>query len=173
MAEAQNSETTYSYGGEAFAVGEDTFTQVESTSTIVDRGPVTTAKIDIKATAVATGDWTYASTDTWVKTNSDISILLDFAKGSLNHDGVSYDISKAKFIGVELPDQAGSKGKVIVIDHDVDPGDLDAMLDGNVAVLSVNAQVEGENTYLSADAALLAVEDTLSISSLQITAAVA
>jgi hypothetical protein len=177
--EANVSTSYYEYGGEAFALGEDTFTMVDSTSTIVDRGPVTTARINIKATAVATsseGDFTYASSSTYVESNCDISVLLNFEEGSLNYDGVSYDISKAKFIGICLPDHVnlpgGSKNKVIIIEHEGDP-DLDVALDGNVAMLSLSAQVEGENTYLSAEAYVLAVEDTISYSALAITAAVA
>lgn len=48
----------YEHGGAAKAYGEDTHTAFESTATIVDHGPVTTAKINRKATAVAEGDST-------------------------------------------------------------------------------------------------------------------
>lgn len=165
----------YEYGGEAVAVGENAFTTVDSDAVIVDHGPVTRAKINIKATAVATGDSTYTSSDTYVESNSDISILLNFEEGSLNYEGVSYDVSKAKFIGICLPNHVNSPGvskKVVVINHGEDAS-LDLAPDGNIATLSLDAMVSGENTYLSAEVGLLAVEDTLSISSIEMTAIVA
>lgn len=166
----------YQYGAEAFAAGENTFTDVDATSKIVDHGPVTTAKIDIKATAVAEGGSTYASADTDVVSNFDISLLIKFEEESLVYDGVSYDISNAKFIGIALPDgfdlPGGSRNMEIVIRRDGDP-DWDPELDGNVAVLSLEAEAAGDNTLVKAEVGLLTVEDTLSYSGLEVTSAVA
>ena len=168
--------TYYTYGAEAIAIGEDTFTEVNSTSKIVDHGPVTTAKINIKAKAVAEGDPAVTEADTYVESNFDISVLIKFEENSLEFNGVSYDISEAKFIGVKLPDHVTLPGeqmnKKIVIRRDGDP-DWDPELDGNVAVLSVNAEASGENTLVEAEAGLLTVEDTLSYSGLEVTSAVA
>lgn len=163
---------TYEYGGYAIAGGEDTVTSVESDAVIVDNGPVTRAKINIKATATGS-DSADASTD--VVSNADISILIHFEQDMLESDGVFYDISNAKFIGISLPDHVNSPGiskKVVIINHGED-ANLDPALDGNIAALSVNAQVSGDNTYLSAEVGVLALEDTLSVSALHITAEVA
>jgi hypothetical protein len=166
----------HQYGAEAFAVGENTFTEVDATSKIVDHGPVTTAKIDIKATAVAEGDSAYASADTYVVSNFDISLLINFEEESLQFEGVSYDISNAKFIGIDLPDNlnfpGGSKNMQIVIQRDGDP-DWNPDLYGNIAVVSLDAEAVGDATLVTAEVGLLTVEDTLSSSTLEVTSAVA
>ena len=166
-------EAYYIYGAGAFASGDNTFTEVDSTSTIVDHGPVTTARINIKAKAVADGDSASTSTYTNVDSNSDISVLINFEQASLEYDGVSYNISNAKFIGICLPDHVdlpdGPKNKVVVINHG-ETMDLDPTLDGNIAALSFQAEVSGESTYFSADLGALAVEDTFSVSTFQIEA---
>lgn len=171
MSEVQDA-AYYEYGGEAVAMGEDTFTQVESTSKIVGNGPVTVAKINMKATAVGSD---FANASTYVDSDSDISVLINFEQNTLEHEGVKYDISKAKFIGVYLPDHVnlpnGPLNKVIIIDRDEEL-DLDPALAGNIAGLSIEAEVVGDKTYLEVDAYALST-DTFSISDMNIIAEVA
>jgi hypothetical protein len=163
--------------GDAWAIGEDTFTQVDTTGKIVDHGRVTTAKINIKAVAAAEGDSALTSTDTWVDaSNFDIS-RLKITNISLEHDGVSYDVSIAKFKGVDLPDhvkipdKAKHKEKVVVIEREGD-ADLDFDLDGNVATVTFDVEVHGDDTLANADAYALAIEDALSQSTILIETAV-
>lgn len=166
--------------GDAIASGEDTLTLVETTGKIVDHGRVTTAKININVTAAAEGEslygsGPYASADSYVDgSNFDISHL-KIKESSLEYDGVSYAVSIAKFKGVDLPDHVklpgGPKHKEIVIERDGD-ADLDLDLDGNVATVTFDVEVLGDDTLANADAHALAIEDAFSQSTIVIQTAV-
>lgn len=164
----------YEYGAAAVAVGEDTLTEVATTGDISDKGPVTIATITVEATAAAEGGFTWALADTYVYSNADISIL-KVKEGSLDEDGVSYVSSYATYKSIHLPAHVnlpgGPKNKVIVIDHDEDL-DLDIELDGNVATVTFDVEVSGDDTLATVDAYALAIEHRLSESAVLIEAAV-
>lgn len=160
------------YQSGASATGENTFTQVETAGNMIDHGSVTVAKINMTATAVAEdGDNLYASADTSIESNSDISLLIKFEEGLLESNGVSYDISNVKFIGFKLPESLsspdGPNNREIVIEREGD-ADWDPELEGNTATVIFDVKVLGDNTLASADAYALAIENALSESTLAI-----
>lgn len=168
---------TFVYG-DAVAIGEDTFTSVDAVSSIVDKTNKTTAKGMVKAVAVAEGDTPYASADTDVWADGADKVKIKTKETIVEKDGVSYEVEVTKFKAVDSVNKDGETKVTVheksdyksVFDHHTEVGaDL---LDGNVAIVTVDAQAVAEDTFVSVDAFALAIEDDLSQSTIMITSAV-
>jgi hypothetical protein len=168
--------------GDAVAIGEDTLTRVDATSSIVERSHKTVAKGVVKAVAVAdpAEDGTAyvdAYTDVVSVSGADKARIKTHEK-TVEKDGVTYEVSVTKFKAVDRLNKDGET-KVIVhqksdrksVDHHQTDDDAD-LLDGNVAIVTFDAQALGEDTLVVVDAYALAVEDQLSQSTVMITSAV-
>ena len=180
----------YELYGEALALGEDTLTEVETSSTIDSRGPIDVAKGYVQATALAEDDeedepFAEALTDVAVY-DADLTIIWSKDQ-SVDADGLSADVSLTKFFALDFPHWESNITIVIGEDEEIEihggwlpigqrwgekrSGDLPD-LDGNVATLDVEADALGEDTFVSVDAFTLAIEDELSESAVFVTGAV-
>lgn len=164
--------------GDALAIGEDTLTRVDATSSIVDQGKKITAEGVVKAVAVAEGDTTYAGADTDVLVDGADKVKIKTKEKIVQEEGVSYEVEVTKFKAVDRPNKDGETKVIIhekaghkVVDDDHTDDDVD-LLDGNVAIATFDAQAIGEDTFVSVDVYTLAIEDDLSQSTVLITSAV-
>jgi hypothetical protein len=186
---------TAKLGGEATAVGTDTLAKGDASLEVKDLGAVTIVKgtATFSATAKsADGSQAFATADSFadisgadhVFTKTTTSSYPDLKGGDSTWSETSTTRVMAIDIeGITLPKTLNvSEGKANSLIASVtktppdkankqppDPVDPD----GNVAMVDVDVQVVGENTFASVDTSVLAVEDALSTVNTLITAGLA
>lgn len=170
---AQTSDTTSletTLVGDAAAAGQETFTSVDATVDAANRGNKSSVKGQITAVAVVEpieGEQTFtdAFTDVSVTAADEIKIKTEIVSAS------NGETSETKF---KATDQNGEDGDPNVTykvkEKSVDEIPIDP--DGNVATATFDAQATGENTLVQVDAAALAVEDELSLSTVVVVTAI-
>jgi hypothetical protein len=166
-------------GGDAAAIGEDTFASVDATSRLTDFGQVTLANGDVTATAIAEspdGETAFATVDTYVETSGADVVLVKTSTTSYEQNVISYASSETNLKAIDV-ENLDSETKVILVDTSrIDQGhgtaDVTTDLDGNVATATFDAQASAGNSLVTVDAAALTVEDELSTSAVMIYSAV-
>ena len=170
---AQPSDTTSletTLVGDAAAAGQETFTSVDAT---VDAGNLSNksfVKGQITAVAVVEpieGEQTFtdAFTDVSVTAADTIKIKTKIVSAS------NGETSETSFKATDHYGEDGDpKVTYKVKEKSVDEIPIDP--DGNVAIATFDAQATGENTLVQVDAAALAVEDELSLSTVVVVTAI-
>jgi hypothetical protein len=191
MAKDKGAATTPADGGDmatvlvvtADAVGHDTFTSVDVTSTLTVHGHGNVAKAEgtMSASAIAEGSpreslLAVAYTDIGISGADKVNVHTSTI--SFEQDGISYEVSVETF---KAMDHAKKDGETTMKIHDKSP-DLDHPgldnpdfaidLDGNVAIATFEAQANGHDSLVAAEATVLSVEDMLSSSAVVIVSTV-
>jgi hypothetical protein len=163
-------------GGEAVAVGDDTFTFGSITAEAGGGGYVSglNGSATMTASGEASGDDTlFVSAETFAGTSdgteASFTFTADTSSTSQDTTGSTATVSSTttlSAINIETntsgTSPSGSTGSTDT-DWTFDvAGETD--LDGNVAVLEFDAQAFGDETYVAADGFVLAIEDRLSMS---------
>jgi hypothetical protein len=178
---ADDSGMTIVLTGEAIAIGQDTLTSVDATSSLAEHENLTKATGVVTAISIADAsggeiEFAIAFTDVDFSGVDKIHIKTSTINGE--QDGVSYEISVLTFTAMDHDHKVGEttvkyKDKSPEVDHQGhDYIDFTIDLDGNVAIATFDARVSAENSLVIVDAAVLADEDDLSVSAVMITAAV-
>jgi hypothetical protein len=163
-------------GGEALAVGEDTFTFGSITAEADGEGYISEidGSVTMTAAAEASGDdMLYVSADTFAATSSGTEATFTYTKDSSSTSQtttgsmatVSSTTTLSAFNIESSTTDTNSSTQTGPTDTDftfdvVEETDLD----GNLAILEFDAQAYGDETYVAADGFVLAVEDELSLS---------
>lgn len=166
-------------GGEATALGEDTYASGSVTGVIDGNGGTTTANGTVTFTAAAldvdgayTDAFSYAAvsgadivlSSTSTSTTTVTTSGATYAAATSSTDITAIDLTHVDFsdpIAVET----GGAGPTIGGDVNMVMETASTPLpDGNLALLDVNGFVFDENTFLTVDAYALTVEDALSLS---------
>jgi hypothetical protein len=165
----------------ADAVGHDTFTSVDVTSTLTvhGHGNVTKAEGTVSASAIAEGapgESLLAHTDIGISEADKVKVHTSTI--SFEQDGISYEVSVETF---KAMDHAKKDGETTTKIHDKSP-DLDHPgldnpdfaidLDGNVAIATFEVQANGPDSLVAVEATVLSVEDMLSSSAVVIVSTV-
>jgi hypothetical protein len=166
---------------EAIAIGQDTLTSVDATSNLTGNENVTKAKGKVTAISMADSpeDGTeFAITDIGVDFSGADKIHIKSGERSGERDGISYEISVLDFKAIDHTNKDGET-KVKIQDkspefghHWQDSVDFVIQLDGNIATATFDAQASADNSLVVVDAAVLAIEDELSLSAVTIISAV-
>jgi hypothetical protein len=176
-----------SVGGEAVAVGEDTLAVGSISGTLVDDGSVTALKgsaTTAAASEASAGEtaFTDAYTSAEVSDGTEFLVVInretDTSQQSANGN-TSTSTSSTSIVALDL--QAANTGAQDTVlpasdadndgDASADPlanpppdeSDIALDLDGNIAVIDFHGIAVGDDTYVSADAFALAIEDELSL----------
>ncbi|MGK9168550.1 hypothetical protein KXR53_19710 [Inquilinus limosus] len=157
--------------GDAVASGEDTLTEVDSTSRMHDLGLASIGGGEVTATAAAEGEDAFASASTDASVSgADIIIANTKHSSGTGEDGV-YDQSATKFTAIDVP-LIDLPTLVIANTTETHDSDADIDLDGNHATATFDAQASGQDSLVTADAYALTVEDEFSQSTVMTTSAV-
>lgn len=154
--------------GTADAFGTDSFAQAELDANIVDYGSAAVAHGSASFRAAAEGDAEVALTDAFGEvTGADFVLQMD-----TDIQGENWAVSTHRFIALDLdfldfPDLARVD---VAFAADVD--DRAQVGDGNIATATFDAAVDAPAGAVDVVAEVLAVEDVLSGSSLQVTLAI-
>jgi hypothetical protein len=191
MAKDKGTDTTPANGGDmatvlvgiADAVGHDTFTSVDVTSTLTvhGHGNVTKAEGVVSATAIAEGSpeeslLAVAYTDVGISGADKVKVHTSTI--SFEQDGISYEVSVETFKAMDHAKKDGeTKVKIQDKSPDLDhPGhhnvDFATDLDGNVAIATFDVQATGHDSFVAVEATVLSVEDMLSSSAVVIVSTV-
>jgi hypothetical protein len=157
---------------DAVAVGENALTTVDSTSITIDTGQKIKSTGEVTATAVADsadGDTAFTSADTDVYADADKVKIKETSLSSV--DG-TYQTSTTEFKIKEYDNKEDAKLSYEYTEGTVDDSVFSVDLDGNTALLTVDAEAIGENTLVTVDAFVLTVEDELSQTTVSIISAV-
>lgn len=177
---------TYNLSGEAVAEGKDTFALVKSFSHLFNEGNKTIAEGYVRAQAAAeseTGDAVSATAFTDVTVlDADLTVIWNKEESAEIHDtsdntSISVDVSITEFYAIDVPWWNGDTTVVFSDDNHIEiDGELRPHakrllekkfgqifdLDGNLALVDVEATEEGEDTFVDVAANVLALEDELS-----------
>ena len=158
--------------GEAYAVGDETLTWVDVISSMVDHGEVAMATGEVTITAAATGEEAYTSAVSQIMVEGADIVIIKTKIASASSEAGSYDALVTKFKAIDIEHK--EDGTMRVIYNDKKTYDADAIIDasGNIAIATVDAEVSGENTFLSVDASVLAIDNELSQSTVVVASAV-
>jgi hypothetical protein len=155
--------------GDAIAAGEESLTSVKATLRVADLGNKTVAKGAVKAIALADGEdgalFTEVLTDL-LATGADAVFMRTKIISASNGD-----IAVTRFWAIDWDDWGGEQR----VFHKIKTKTLDEFqidLAGNIATVEFDARAKGENTLVQVDALALAVEDSLSQSTILIASAV-
>ena len=158
--------------GDALAVGEDTVTWISADVEVRTIGRVTIAKGKVLSWAAAEGSsdeflFASAESDAFVAGADFVRMVERDVSGG---DATStYQLSITKVFAIDRPGGGGSKFLARSKSGEIDP-DID--LDGNLAGVKFATEASGNDTLLLVDSYGLAIEDTLSQSSVLIVASV-
>lgn len=177
---------SYELIGDAVAVGTDTIAWVKSFSHLFDEGNNTIAKGYVRAQAAADdSDHAFAEAVTDVTVvGADLTLIWNKEESARIND-ISVDLSITEFYAIDVPWWNGDTTVVfsddnhIEIDGRLGPrakrllekkfGDI-FDLDGNLAIVDVEATAEGDNSFVDVAANVLALEDELSEATASVTA---
>jgi hypothetical protein len=170
-------------GGQSTAIGQDTLAQGSVSLKVNDAGPVTIVRgtTTFSATAQSTDSSTaYATADTFAGVSGADRVhtrTTTMDQSDQDEDTSTWSATSTTRVfaidieGRTLPNSPASSIHQV---KQLSPADIDGVdIDGNVAMVQVDALVEGENTYVSVDTSVLAVEDTLSTVNASITGGIA
>jgi hypothetical protein len=168
--------------GDAAALGQDTFASVAETLSLTDHGKLAKGTGAVVAIAISDGSEDGASfVSAYAALDPDQleadKVHIKTATISGEQDGTSYEISVLTFkakdhankdgdIDIKIQDKSDHGNQI----HDI--ADLTIHLDGNVAIATIDAHASAENTSITVEASVLAVEDELSLSTIVTTGAV-
>jgi hypothetical protein len=166
--------------GDAAALGQDTLASVEMTLGLTEHGKHTKEAGAVLAVAISDGSedgtpFVLADTDLIISGADKVHIKTATVSGE--QDGTSYEISVLTFKAMDHANKDGDL-KVKIQDksdhghqiHDI--ADLTIHVDGNVAIATIDVHASAQNTLITADASVLAIEDELSLATIVTTGAV-
>ncbi|WP_372624826.1 hypothetical protein [Falsiroseomonas sp.] len=163
-------------GGEALAVGDDTFTFGSITAEADGDGYVSEidGSVTMTAAAEASGDDVlYVSADTFAATSDGTEASFTYTEDSSSTSQTTTDstatVSSTTTLSAFNIESSETETELSTSTGSTDPDwTFDTVeetdLDGNLAILEFDAQAYGDETYVSADGFVLAVEDELSLS---------
>jgi len=152
--------------GDALAVGEDTETWISADLKVRTFGEVTIVKGEVTAWAAAEGsddDFLFASAESdALVAGADFVRMVerDLSGGDATS---TYQLSTTKVFAIDRPGGGGSKFLARSTRGEIDR-DID--LDGNRAGVKFTTEASGNDTLAQVDSYALAIEDTLSQSSI-------
>jgi hypothetical protein len=178
--------------GEATAVGEDTLAVGSMSAAVNGMGSVATAEGGATFAAAASSgtDIAFATADSYGVLNGADLLIVITGNTEIAHQGPDGSLwvatSQTTLYGADF-DAAASTAAADSADSDLaldppaesesaaihDQEFLDELdIEGNIAILQVDAQANGSDTLLQVEAGVLAVEDTLSTVSAQLSAVI-
>jgi hypothetical protein len=164
--------TTVVYG-DAVALGEDTSTSVDvSVQTKVKNNGATVTKGTVVVVAESESPDGYANATTGIAVSGADSVTIKTKDKSGGDGDSSYDTSIMKCKVIDSPYESGGPEVIEKTQEKYDSSDVFLDLDGNIAIATFDAEVIGQDTLVSVDAYVLAIEDELSLSTIMITSAV-
>lgn len=169
-APGSTAEITTTVTGDAIAAGDATQTSVTAMVSTDTLGKKVVVTGEVTAIAVAEpGEdetvFTDATTDVFATGAYKVIVKTIIISGS------NGEISTTTFKAIDMHNKEGEL-KIIYHIKEKDVDDIGIDPDGNVAIVSFDAQASGENTRVEVDAFALAIEDELSLSTLVIESAV-
>jgi hypothetical protein len=162
--------------GDSLALGEDTLTVVNADVEMKDAYSKTVAKGKVIVLAAAEspdGGDAFADTTADISVSGADKVKIKEHTLSIGDDDSAYEITILKFKATDSHNETGGS-KIIekTTEKNIDgPVDLHH-LDGNLAVVFFDNQVNGYDTFADADAFALAIEDELSVSTVILASAV-
>lgn len=160
--------------GEGVAVGEDTLTWIDADLNLVDFGKISFARGAIWVGAAAESseeDVAFAIAQAEALALGADRVHIKTVHWHFGDGDSAYELTVLRIKAFDH-EKLNGETKFTYVDKEMHGKYSPLTLDGNEARLSFNAKVEGNDTFLSADAFALAVEDALSQSSLLIIAEV-
>lgn len=155
-------------GGDATAVGTDTYASGNVISTTTGTGGATIVNGTATFTATAQspqGETAYASATSFADVDGADFVFTFTKNSSASGDGYWTETSTTRVIAIDCP-AFDLPGGPMVINSSVDLPPLalasHSSISGNLATLDVIAEAYGNNTYVATDASVLTVEDQLS-----------
>jgi hypothetical protein len=172
--DTDTSDIVADFGGEATAVGENTIAKTSIIGKSADVGLVSYAIGTTTFTAAATESregTAFASTSSYANVSGADLILIYNDHGELTPSAgadVAYSTSSTTFIAIDLEFWDWAWGPIVIeADREVEFDCIRFEIEGNAATLQASLEATGPETLVSLDANVLAVEDTLSSSSVR------
>lgn len=175
-------------GGEGNAVGEQTLVDADIFSRLIDLGSITVAfgVANFESTAISGEGLAYAAADTFADV-SGADIVFIFTEKASGGDGEllsATEVSRTAFVAVDFEEFDLRGGPLVFNYDDIDlftaggihsacTGSGNPQIEGNVALLNVDALAQAENTLVDVASSVLTVEDQLSSVSAVVVTAVA
>ena len=167
--DTDTSDIVADFGGEATAVGEDTYSAISMTGRAADVGLVSYAvgKMSTTAAATTSGDSTaFASTTSYADIVGADLVLIFNEHGELAPlagADVAYSTSTTTFIAIDLEFWDGAPGPIVIEasrEKRYDTAQIE--IHGNTATVEASLQAVGKDTLVLIDSSALAIENTLS-----------